>query len=198
VDDSVPDGATPIDPDEAEDLLLAHVTTRAELDELEEANIQQGLEWARRRALRTSRPLDVLTERFLYELHRQMFGSVWEWAGTVRKTDKNIGIDKFAVRTEVKKLVEDARYWREHSVFGPVEMAVRFHHRLVSIHPFPNGNGRHARMMADLLLEQMGNKPLSWGGESLTEKSALRSAYIGALQHADNGDLRPLLEFAQS
>jgi Fic-DOC domain mobile mystery protein B len=127
-----------------------------------------------------------------------MFGGVWKWAGVVRQTDKNIGVDKFIVRAEVKKLVEDARYWREHDVYEPVELAVRLHHRLVSIHPFPNGNGRHARMMADLIVEQMGGQPLSWGRGRLTTKSDLRSSYIKALRSADDGDLAPLLNFAQS
>lgn len=198
MDDSLPDGATPIDPDEAEDLLSAHVSTRQELDELEEANIRDGLRWARRQVLRRRRSVDVLREDFLYELHRRMFGAVWKWAGAVRQTDKNIGVDKFIVRTEVRKLVEDARYWREHSVYEPIELAVRLHHRLVSIHPFSNGNGRHARMIADLIVEQMGGKPLSWGGGSLTETSDLRSNYLAALRSADDGDLGPLLEFAQS
>lgn len=196
--DSLPDGATPIDPDEAEDLLPAHVSTRQELNELEEANIRDGLQWARRQVLRRRRSVDLLTEDFVYELHGRMFGALWKWAGAIRQTDKNIGVDKFIVRTEVRKLVEDARHWREHSVYEPIELAVRFHHRLVSIHPFANGNGRHARMMADLIVEQMGGEPLSWGGGSLIETSDLRSNYIAALRSADNGDLGPLLEFAQS
>ena len=156
MDESLPSGATPLDPDESEGLIPSHVSTRGELDELEEANIQEGLRWAHGKALRRGQRTDVLTEDFLYELHQQMFGAVWEWAGQVRKTDKNIGIDKFQVRPEVRKLVEDTQYWRENEVYAPDEMAVRFHHRLVSIHPFPNGNGRHARMAADLLVQQAG------------------------------------------
>ena len=190
--DDLPTGATPIDPDEAEGLLPEHVTTRGELDELEEANIQEGLEWALRRAR------EVLSEEFVYELHRRMFDSVWAWAGKVRLTDKNIGVDKHAVRTEVRKLIEDALFWRENGVYDADELAVRFHHRLVFIHPFPNGNGRHARMMADLLAQQLGAAAFSWGGGSLTNTSELRTAYIGALQTADQGDVGPLLEFARS
>jgi Fic-DOC domain mobile mystery protein B len=190
--DDLPTGATPIDPDEAEGLIPEHVTTRGELDELEEANIQEGLEWA----LRRSR--EVLSEEFVYELHRRMFDSVWAWAGKVRLTDKNIGVDKHTVRMEVRKLIEDARYWRENLVYEPDELAVRFHHRLVSIHPFPNGNGRHARLMADLLVRQLGADAFSWGGASLTNTSDLRTAYIGALRKADEGNVGPLLEFARS
>lgn len=195
--DDLPSGATPIDPDEAEGLLHSHVTTRAELDELEELNIQAGLEWAQRR-LRGRRSLDVLTVRFLYELHTQMFGNIWEWAGRVRRTDKNIGVDKRIVREEVRKLIEDARYWREEGVFPPDELAVRFHHRLVWIHPFVNGNGRHARMMADLIAQQAGRPFFTWGGPSLARTSDLRRAYIEALRQADRGDMGPLLMFARS
>jgi Fic-DOC domain mobile mystery protein B len=196
--DSLPLGATPIDPDEAEGLIPDHVTTQGELNELEEANIQEGLKWALRGAFSGREPADVLSESFLYELHEQMFGAVWAWAGKVRLTDKNIGVDKNIVRPEVKKLVDDARYWREHGVYPPEEMAVRFHHQLVSVHPFPNGNGRHARMMADLIAQQSGLEPFSWGGASLAETSALRSAYIDALGCADRGDLRPMRALARS
>jgi Fic-DOC domain mobile mystery protein B len=198
VDRSQSSGATPLDPDEADGLIPTHISTRGELDELEEANIQEGLQWARRKALSGSRPLDVLTESFLYALHEEMFDSVWSWAGQVRRTDKNIGVDKFIVRTEVRKAIDDARYWRQHGVYDVDELALRFHHRLAAIHPFPNGNGRHARMMADLIAQQAGQPAFSWGGASLTSTSELRSAYVSALKRADEGDLAALLDFARS
>lgn len=194
----LPHGATPIDPDEAEGLLHAHVSKRHELDELEEANIHLGLEWAQRRAILGRRRADVLMEDFLYELHRRMFSAVWAWAGQVRRTDKNIGVDKLTIRPEVRKLVDDARYWRENEVYGPDELAVRFHHRLVWIHPFTNGNGRHARMMADLITQQAARPPFSWGAASLIATLELRTAYISALRQADQGDVGPLLDFARS
>jgi len=137
-------------------------------------------------------------EDFLYELHRRMFSAVWAWAGQVRRTDKNIGVDKLTIRPEVRKLVDDARYWRENEVYGPDELAVRFHHRLVWIHPFPNGNGRHARMMADLITQQATRPPFSWGGASLIATLELRTAYISAVRQADQGDVGPLLDFARS
>jgi len=198
MDSDLPYGATPIDEDEAEGLIQSHVSTQGELDELEEANIQQAVAWAMKRAITGRNRRDVLTEKFLYDLHKQMFGSVWEWAGRVRLTNKNIGVDKFRIRTEVRDLIEDARHWREHNICDLDEIAVRFHHRLVAIHPFPNGNGRHARMMADLIAQQAGRPPFSWGGASLTKTSELRSNYIGALRAADDGDIRPLLDFARS
>jgi Fic-DOC domain mobile mystery protein B len=195
---SDPSGTTPLDPDEAEGLLHFHVSTREELNELEEANIQLGLEWGQHRAVMARRPEDALTEDFLFELHRRMFNEVWEWAGRVRQTNKNLGVDKAEIRPEVRKLVADARFWRENGTFPPDELAVRFHHRLVYVHPFPNGNGRHARMMADLVVQQLGRRPFSWGSQSLTSTPELRARYISALQEADRGDLASLVRFART
>ena len=192
-----PLGATPIDPDEADGLIPTHLVFRGDLDELEEANIQAALAWARQRTLWGRRRADILTEDFLYALHRRMFGLVWDWAGEIRRTNKNIGVDKHAIRTEVRNLIEDARLWREQGVYGRDELAVRFHHRLVAIHPFPNGNGRHSRLMADLIVERAGGEPFSWGGGTLASTSELRSRYIAALRKADGGDLKPLIAFAR-
>lgn len=196
--DRVPLGATPLDSHEADGLLQLHVVTRQELDELEEANIQLGLEWAQRRAILGRRRMDVLTEDFLFELHRRMFGEVWQWAGKVRQTNKNLGFDKFEIRPGIRNLIEDARMWRERETFAPDELAVRFHHRLISVHPFSNGNGRHSRLMADLIVQQVGRSPFSWGGSSLTSTPELRSRYISALRDADRGDVEALLRFARS
>jgi Fic-DOC domain mobile mystery protein B len=196
--DSTSAGATPLDPDEAEGLLHAHVATRAELDELEEANIQLGFAWGVQRAVTRRRRVDVLSEPFLYELHRQMFGEVWSWAGDVRRSNKNIGVDWHIVRIEVRNLIEDARAWREEGIYTVDELAVRFHHRLVAIHPFANGNGRHARLMADLLALGAGRRSFSWGGGRLTTTSELRVSYINALREADRGNVAPLLAFARS
>ncbi|MGK2960621.1 MAG: mobile mystery protein B [Gemmatimonadaceae bacterium] len=198
MENSQADGSTPLDPGEAHDLRVSHVATHGELDELEEANIQSALTWAERKTLSGGRRADVLTEKFLYELHRRMFGAVWTWAGQPRRTNKNIGVDKSAIGVEVVKLLDDARHWREHAVFPADESAIRFHHRLVSIHPFTNGNGRHARLMADLLVQQAGRPAFSWGAGNLESTSDLRSAYIGALRKADAGNPAPLLEFARA
>ena len=194
--EQLPDGATPLDPDESEGLIPAHIVLRAELNEAEEANISRGLAWA----LRAIRSRTVLSDEFAYELHRRMFDQVWEWAGRLRLTNKNIGIDKFAIRVAVRELMADAAVWKEHRVHPPDEIAVRLHHRLVAIHPFPNGNGRHARMLADLFLLQEGMRPLSWGKGrgSLLSTGQLRTEYITALRAADGGDIAPLLSFARS
>lgn len=137
-----PDGATPLDPDEMEGLRFKHITTGGELDELEQVNIESGLLWLSRR-----RAKDVLTDAFAIALHRRLFGDVWRWAGTFRKTGKNIGIDPLTIGVELRTLMDDARYWAQHATYEPIEAAVRFHHRMVFIHPLPNGNGRHARII---------------------------------------------------
>jgi len=195
-EDGLPEGATPLDPDESEGLIPAHIVTRAELNEAEEANISRGFAWA----LRAIRSRPVLHDGFVYELHRRMFGRVWEWAGRTRTTNKNIGIDKFGIRVAVRDLTADVSVWKEHHVHPDEEIAVRLHHRLVAIHPFPNGNGRHARMMADLFLLQQSTRPLPWGRGrgSLITTGELRSEYIAALRAADAGDIGPLIVFALS
>lgn len=199
--ESLPPGATPLDLDEAEGLLQVHIETRRELNEAEEANIAAGFAWAVGRLNRR----DPLTDEFLFELHRRMFDQVWVWAGRTRTTEKNIGVAPWEIRTRVRDLLDDARLWRQawtegRPVYAITEIAVRLHHRLVAIHPFPNGNGRHARMMADLLMLHAGLKPVSWGRGigSLLSTGALRDRYINALRAADRGDIGLLLEFAQS
>jgi Fic-DOC domain mobile mystery protein B len=187
-----PEGATPLDPDELGGLKFKHITTRGELDELEQANIEEGLQWLARR-----RPKDVLTDGFCIELHKRLFGEVWSWAGAFRRTGKNIGVDPIYIGVELRALMDDARYWAERKTYPATEAAVRLHHRLVFIHPFPNGNGRHARIMADAVLESIyGEAAIDWaGGHDLQKMNDRRSAYIAALKSADWGDLAPLMAF---
>ena len=127
-----------------------------------------------------------------------MFGEVWSWAGTYRRTARNIGVEAYRIQIEMAAMFDDVRYWLEKDTYPPDETAVRLHHRLVFIHPFPNGNGRHARLMADLLSERLGGKPFSWGGGALVSVGELRSRYIAALRVADGHDIKPLLAFARS
>lgn len=188
-----PEGATPLDPDELAGLKFKHVTTRGQLDHLEQGNIQNGLRWLERRRNKS----DVLHEGFVCELHARLFGDVWSWAGTFRTTEKNIGVDPRQISVQLRQLLGDVSYWIENKTYDPVEMAVRVHHRLVFIHLFPNGNGRHARIMADVVLtDLLKAQPLSWdGGENLKAMNDRRRSYIQALQQADRGDYRSLLEF---
>ena len=191
-----PDDATPLTPSERDGLKQSWITTRHDLNEAEQENILKGAAWARR--ARSRKPLDLLHDDFSLNLHKRMFCDVWNWAGTYRRTERNIGIDPIRIAAEVPMMFDDLRYWVDHQTFLADEIAVRLHHRLVAIHPFPNGNGRHARLMADLLIERMGGKSFSWGGASLADTGQLRAAYVKALRIADNHNIGPLLTFARS
>jgi Fic-DOC domain mobile mystery protein B len=187
-----PDGATPLNPGELAGLKFDHVTTRGELDELEQVNIQAGLLWLGRR-----RETSILTDDFLRELHRRLFGDVWAWAGIYRLSEKNIGIQSRQISVSVRTLLEDAKYWAENNTYLPLEAAARFHHRLVEIHPFANGNGRHARIAADIYLSEcFGRAPIDWeNGADLTNNTQRRDQYIAALRAADGHDYSALLKF---
>ena len=186
--------ATPIDPDEAEGLLLTHITTHGELNRWEQDNIVEALAW-----IDKTKPTNILNEQFIKQLHKRMFGNVWRWAGQFRRSDKNIGVSWDQVPMCLKNMCDDVPVWIQAQNESPEEMAVRFHHRLVWIHPFPNGNGRHARLMADIFMENvLHGSPFTWGKRDLSSTSEYRSRYIKALQEADNGNYIPLLEFAKS
>jgi len=186
------DASTPLTEEEREDLIPSYIALRPELNEAEQANILEAEEWA------FSRKRDVLDERFLTGLHKRMFGRVWRWAGKFRKTERNIGIDAYRITIELRQLLDDCRYWIAHGTYEPDEIAARFHHRLVLIHPFPNGNGRHARIATDLLLVSMGRARYTWGRVNLVAPGEIRQRYVDALRAADHHDIGPLLEFVRS
>ena len=190
-----PDGATPLDPDELEGLKFSHIETRDELDQLEQQNIQEGYNWlARQRKYK-----DFISEDFLKALHEKLFGSVWSWAGQFRSSEKSIGIDPIHIPVELRNLLDDVKFWIENNTYSREEFAARFHHRLVKVHPFPNGNGRHARIMTDVILEKvLGVAPVNWGATPLEKDSEHRQKYIQALRAADNNDYRQLLEFVSN
>lgn len=190
--DQPDDAATPLTEAEKRDLKPAYISTRAELNAAEQENIALGEDWASRRRR------NILTEQFVKALHLHMFNNVWRWAGRFRTSERNIGIDHWEIPVALRMLLDDAKTWVEHKTYPPDEIAVRFHHRLTQIHPFPNGNGRHARLIADLLVVQLGGKRFSWGKGSLREAGELRKRYIAALRAADNHDVMPLLKFARS
>ncbi len=183
---------TLLTPDERRQLLLSHIATRAQLNEAEQQNITDAAAWA------FGRRRDVLSEVFLLSLHKRMLGRVWRWAGKIRESDRNIGVAFHQIRPQLRLLIEDARYWLENSTFPPDEIAVRFHHRLVLIHPFPNGNGRHGRLAADLLAVRLGQRRFTWGSGNLLEPAETRRRYIAALRAADAHEVGPLLEFSRS
>ena len=188
-----PEDATPLTPEERAGLLQTWITFRRDLNEAEQTNIAAGTAWAWR-----SRRRDILTEDFLRDLHKRLFGDVWAWAGQFRNTERNIGVHPMRIGVDLRVALEDARYWIEHDTFSPDEIAVRLHHRLVAIHPFPNGNGRTTRLMGDLLIARLGSAPFTWGRRNLTDVSETRRAYVAALRAADAHDIEPLLVFARS
>lgn len=187
------DGDTELTPEERESLIPSYITFRRELNEAEQANIVEAQSWA------FSRKRDVLDEALLTSLHKRMYGNVWSWAGEHRTSGKNIGdVDTYRIPTELRELLDNCRYWIDNKTYEPDEIAARFHHWLVFIHCYPNGNGRHARLATDLLLTQMGEVHFSWGGANLVDAGEVRTRYIEALQAADRHDIGPLLGFVRS
>lgn len=188
-----PPGATPLSPEELDGIKLKHISTRSELDRWEHENIQDALLWLTKR-----RKGEVLSEEFICRLHEKMFSKVWKWAGHFRRTEKNIGVPWVKIPVELRKLLDDTKTWIEFESYGPDEIAYRFHHRLVWIHLFPNGNGRHSRLMADIILtELLKQPPFSWGGEDLAHTSQIRAKYIQALREADDYNYSLLEEFVR-
>lgn len=187
-----PEHATPLTPEEREGLIPSHVTLHSELNELEQQNILEADIWA------SSRKRYPVGEPFGRHLHRRMFRDVWSWAGTYHTSNKNLGVESRLIPTRLYEIIEQTHYWIENKTFPPDEIAVRFHHSLVSIHPFPNGNGRWSRLMADILIMKLGRKRFTWGGGTLRAADETRKTYIIALKAADNQDFVPLLAFARS
>lgn len=185
------EAATPLTPEEMRDLIPAHIAYRRELNQAEQENIVRAQAWALSRR-------NLLSEKFVKDLHRRMLGDVWRWAGRFRTSARNIGIDYWQIPVALRQLLDDAKAWIEYNAYPTDEIAVRFHHRLVQIHPFPNGNGRHARLMADLLAMQLGRERFSWGRDSLRAAGAVRARYVEALRAADDHDIGPLLVFARA
>lgn len=188
-----PPGATPIDPDEAAGLLPKHIASQADLNAWEEANILNAEAWVFRQKRR-----EPLVEGFVRDLHRNMFSKTWRWAGTFRNSNKNIGVDWTQITVKLRNLLDNTQYQRDSGVFAPDELAIRFHHQLVCVHPFPNGNGRHARLMADLLATRLGAARFSWGSNTLVQAGQARTQYLHTLRMADQGNIEPLLLFARS
>jgi len=187
------DGNTPLSPDELAGLIPS-LATKEELNEWERENILLAREWAIRD--RISLP-EMISDDYVRKLHLKMFDQTWRWAGKYRQTEKNLGVPFAEIPERLAVLFGDVRYWIESNTHSPDEIVVRFHHRLVFIHAFPNGNGRHARLMADLLVMKLGRPAFTWGSSDLIKPGEARARYLDAIRMADNGDLRPLVEFAR-
>jgi len=189
------DGQTPLDEEEKNGLKLKSITTQGELDQFEQLNIEKAIEWIISTHLKPER---IVSEKFVKQLHKKMYGDVWQWAGNFRETNKNIGIHWTQIDITLRTLLDDTRYWIEHMTFLPEEISIRFKHRLVAIHCFPNGNERHSRVMADTIMESIFNKaPFSWNKSNMVKADETRKQYIEALKKADNGHINPLVEFAK-
>ncbi len=188
-------GQTPLSEDEKEGLLIKSITTRGELDELEQLNIENAIEWTFNRKFNKD---TILTEGFVKALHKNMLGEVWKWAGTFRKSNKNIGVDWIRIGAELRVLLDDTKFRIENNTYPPDEIAIRFKHRIVNIHCFPNGNGRHSRIMADIIVESIfGKEVFLWNNSNLVNPDNARIEYINAIRKADEGNIEPLLDFAR-
>jgi len=190
------DGQTPLNEEELDGLLIPSITIREELDEFEQLNIEKAIQWTFGKKWKAEQ---LFSEKFVKDLHKRMYGEVWKWAGAFRESEKNLGIKSYLIPAELKVLLDDALFWVENDTYSPDELAIRFKHRLVSIHCFSNGNGRHSRLMADLIMEKLFNATFfSWGSSNLVKATETRKAYIKAVKMADKQDLQPLIVFAKS
>ena len=190
-------GQTPLSEEETEGLLIPSITTREELDEFEQQNIEKAVEWyLLRRKFKADK---ILTEEFIQSVHKRMLGDVWAWAGQLRMSEKTMGIPWYQIPVRLRQLLDNCKYWVDNKTFSDEEISIRFKHELVAIHLFPNGNGRHSRLLGDIMMKQVFKKPkFSWGHKNLIDKSKTRDAYIKALQKGDLGDFQDLINFAQS
>ena len=190
------DGQTPIDEDEKEGLLIKTITTREELDEHEQLNIEKAVQWILQKKLKKD---TILTESFIKSIHKKMFDDVWVWAGKFRKSEKNIGVEWSKISVELRYLLDDTKFWIENGTYLPDEITIRFKHRLVNIHCFPNGNGRHSRIMADIIIESIfGKEVFTWHNSNMVKANIIRKKYIDAIREADKGNIKPLIEFARN
>jgi len=190
------DGQTPLDEDEKDGLLIETITTQGELDEHEQRNIEKAIEWTIHNKLKSEK---ILSEKFIKELHRKMFSEIWKWAGEFRQSEKNIGVNWIAIPIDLRTLLDDTKYWIKNSTYSPDEIAIRFKHRLVNIHCFPNGNGRHSRIMADIIIDSVFDKEIfTWHHSNMVRAGEVRAKYIAAIREGDKGNINKLIEFARN
>jgi Fic-DOC domain mobile mystery protein B len=190
------DGQTPLNEEEKEGLLLKSIINHGELDEHEQLNIENAMLWLYGQKLKKDK---ILSETFILNLHKKMFDTVWRWAGSYRKTEKNIGVSWINIRTDLKILLDDTIFWIDNSTYPPDEIAIRFKHRLVNIHCFPNGNGRHSRIMADIIIESIFKKEVfSWNQSNMVKADETRKEYIRSIREGDIGNISALIAFART
>lgn len=181
---------------EIDGLKIKSISTQGELDEFEQQNIEKAIQWTFGKKLN---PASLVSEKFILEIHKRMFSDVWKWAGKFRQTEKNLGIPSYKIQIELKNLLDDTQFWIGNNTYCADEACLRFKHRLVSIHCFSNGNGRHSRLMADLIAEKIFQVPVfTWGMKTCNNNLGAREIYLSAIKSADNFDYQPLLKFARS
>lgn len=189
-----PQGATPLSPDDLLGLKLPHVQTRAQLNEIEAANILQGQNWVS--SLKVLTLDDIFSRDFVIALHKNLFGDIWQWAGTFRLRELNIGVEPKNIPIDLHNFLEDAKCWLEFKHFSDLELSARIQHKLVQIHPFVNGNGRHARIFTDIVrVFLLNKKPLRWAKAKLEDMTTERAAYIAGLRKADGGDFSEMVDY---
>lgn len=182
------EGETPLDDISG---LIPKITTRVELDSEEAKNISNAfLKYLLLPSVAKNIQFD---EPFLRQVHIDMLGNVWTWAGTYRTTQTSIGIEANKIQHKLYQLMDDLKTWTEFWEYK--ETATKLHHMLVIIHPFLNGNGRWARLVTDIWLASQGHETLEWGNENLVDVNNDRSEYILALKETDKGDLERLQKF---
>ncbi len=188
-----PEDATPLSPEDKMGLIPSYISTRAELNREEQRNILEAVIWS------SERTREILSIEAIQNLHKRMFNKVWEWAGEFSQVhDRSIGVQPYMIGPDLKQLIDDVKYWIKHQSYSSDEISIRFHHRLVQIHPFPNGNGRCSRLAADILIQNLGGEKFSWGRGDLRSANDVRRAYITALRQADQHDFTTLIQFARS
>lgn len=181
-------GQTPID--DVSGLRDRSIRTQAQLNEAEAENIRKAV--MRYLAARPSRRLARFDVAWCRRLHAEMFGDVWSWAGAFRTRELNIGVPTHAIEAELHTLMEDLRAWERHGV-RMLEQGARLHHRAVHVHPFLNGNGRWARMLANIWLKLNDEPIVEWQERIIGTESAARGEYLRAVKAADRGDYRELI-----
>lgn len=190
------EGQTPLEEEEKDGLLIKTITTHEELDEFEQMNIEKAIEWTLTRKFKKEK---ILSEEFVRQLHQKMFGDVWAWAGKFRTSERNLGIRHHLIATRLKQLNDDCLFWINNKTFDEEEIAIRYKHQIVSIHGFANGNGRHSRLIADVIMSHIFNKAVfTWSRLGLAKKGEERKSYLSAIRQADRGDIQPLIAFAKS
>ena len=197
MDETQPIGATP--GGDTSGLLLEHLSTTTARNAAETEAISRAYDKYVFRARRKKQGTEWLTDDFIRRVHADMLGTIWEWAGKYRQTKFNLGVDPHLIREQIKLFTEDFLYWNgTESTMSVIEIAARIQHRLTNIHPFTNGNGRHARLITDIFLHSRKLPIPQWPQiQLMAQGNEIGEQYITAMKKADNGDINDLIQFIE-